>query len=185
MTVPLVLLDDPATVAATARRLRDSGHRVQDGFALPPDPFELTDERLMCAAPVVDHPTAAAAILAGVRGCGLLVAVDAAAEVAGPFLRDLAKLGPVTRRAAVAPTSGGGASLTADQRELLGALATGSTIPEAARALFISVRTAERRVGEARRILGVRTTAEAVATLGMAGSGDAGDELTLVRWPSR
>ena len=55
------------------------------------------------------------------------------------------------------------AALDDDQRALLEALATGSSIGEAAAALHLSTRTAERRLATARKALGVRTTAEAIA----------------------
>lgn len=182
-TPPILVLDDRAVVATTARRLRSSGHRVQDGFALPPDPFDLASERLLCAGVVDTADAAGAAVLGAVRGCGLLVSVAADDPVRERFLRDVAKVGPVTMRVAAPGAAAASAALTVDQRELLAALGAGATIPEAARELFISVRTAERRVGEARKVLGVRTTAEAVAAL--AGSGEAADDLPSVPWARR
>jgi DNA-binding CsgD family transcriptional regulator len=55
--------------------------------------------------------------------------------------------------------------LRSDQRRLLELLAEGMTVEEAARRVFISRRTADRRLAEARIALGVRTTTEAVARL--------------------
>jgi DNA-binding CsgD family transcriptional regulator len=52
-----------------------------------------------------------------------------------------------------------------DQRRLLELLAQGMTVGEAARRVFVSRRTADRRLAEARIALGVRTTTEAVARL--------------------
>lgn len=185
MTVaaPVVVLDATANVVEAARRLREGGHRVQDGLTLPEEPFDLAEERLLCAATIVTADDALRALVAAGRGAGLILAIDASLEAADVelFIRDLEKLGPVRREPAGPggpPSSSSGVtgrigSLTADQRQLLGALAGGASIPVAARELFISVRTAERRVGEARKVLGVRTTAEAVAMLAMAGSGDA------------
>lgn len=185
MTVaaPVVVLDATANVVEAARRLRKGGHRVQDGLTLPEEPFDLAEERLLCAATIVTADDALRALVAAGRGAGLILAIDASLEAADVelFIRDLEKLGPVRREPAGPggpPSSSSGVtgrigSLTADQRQLLGALAGGASIPVAARELFISVRTAERRVGEARKVLGVRTTAEAVAMLAMAGSGDA------------
>ena len=185
MTVaaPVVVLDATANVVEAARRLREGGHRVQDGLTLPEEPFDLAEERLLCAATIVTADDALRALVAAGRGAGLILAIGASLEAADVelFIRDLEKLGPVRREPAGPggpPSSSSGVtgrigSLTADQRQLLGALAGGASIPVAARELFISVRTAERRVGEARKVLGVRTTAEAVAMLAMAGSGDA------------
>ena len=59
--------------------------------------------------------------------------------------------------------------LDEDQRDLLMDLATGATVAAAASARFLSLRTAERRLAQARRALGVRTTAEAVALARAAG----------------
>ena len=52
--------------------------------------------------------------------------------------------------------------LSAEQRDLLAALSGGATVTEAALALFVSRRTANRRLAEARYLLGVTTNAEAV-----------------------
>jgi hypothetical protein len=52
--------------------------------------------------------------------------------------------------------------LVAEQRALLDRLAAGETIAAAAAAEFLSLRTANRRIAEARQVLGVRTTREAV-----------------------
>lgn len=53
-----------------------------------------------------------------------------------------------------------------DHVALLDAVAAGETVTAAVSRLHISRRTANRRLAEARRILGVRTTAEAVARWG-------------------
>ncbi|MBT8228494.1 MAG: LuxR family transcriptional regulator, partial [Dactylosporangium sp.] len=52
--------------------------------------------------------------------------------------------------------------LAAEQRALLERLAAGETIAAASAAEYLSLRTANRRIAEARRQLGVRTTREAV-----------------------
>ena len=51
---------------------------------------------------------------------------------------------------------------TPEQRALLERLANGETIAAAAAAEFLSLRTANRRIAQAREALGVRTTREAV-----------------------
>jgi DNA-binding CsgD family transcriptional regulator len=53
--------------------------------------------------------------------------------------------------------------LNAEQQRLLELLSGGLSLEEVAKILRFSRRTAERRVAEARRILGAETTAEAVA----------------------
>ena len=57
------------------------------------------------------------------------------------------------------------AALTADQRSLLMLLAEGLSVAEAAQRMFLSLRTAERRLSAARKALGVATTAEAIEAL--------------------
>jgi DNA-binding CsgD family transcriptional regulator len=78
------------------------------------------------------------------------------------------KLGVPTRTAAVAwdagnPPPGGAASLDATTIALLEALARGRLVSQAARDAHVSLRTAHRRLSEARVALGAATTAEAVA----------------------
>jgi DNA-binding NarL/FixJ family response regulator len=53
-------------------------------------------------------------------------------------------------------------SLDGEQRRLLELLSRGLSVPEAARRLRLSCRTAERRLSEARAALGAATNAEAV-----------------------
>ena len=53
-------------------------------------------------------------------------------------------------------------ALNEEQRRLLGLLARGLSVTEAARALHLSPRTAQRRLAEARASLGAATNAEAV-----------------------
>jgi DNA-binding NarL/FixJ family response regulator len=52
--------------------------------------------------------------------------------------------------------------LLPQQRALLDRLANGETIAAAAAAEFLSLRTANRRIAQAREVLGARTTREAV-----------------------
>jgi DNA-binding CsgD family transcriptional regulator len=77
-----------------------------------------------------------------------------------------AKLSARTRaQAAALVVDGGtrhGCPLTCDERRLLELLAEGRALGEAAEALHLSRRTADRRLAAARGKLDVRTTAEAV-----------------------
>lgn len=56
----------------------------------------------------------------------------------------------------------GSGQLLPQQRALLERLANGETIAAAAAAEFLSLRTANRRMAQARQLLGARTTREAV-----------------------
>ena len=85
------------------------------------------------------------------------------------LLADLARIGPVSTDAdadvsgePAGDGSGNSPQLAPEQRALLERLASGETIAAAAAAEFLSLRTANRRIAEAREVLGVRTTREAV-----------------------
>jgi DNA-binding NarL/FixJ family response regulator len=135
------------------------GWRVRSGFDLPDEPFDLTDRRWCCAGDVDDDQQATAAVVAAARGTTIVAACrDARRRTA--LVDDLARVGEVTVELhGEDPLH----DLDDDQRGLLVRLAAGDSIPTAAAALFLSTRTAERRVASARRVLGVRTTTEAVA----------------------
>ena len=163
MTAPLMVVPPGVEVEATARRLRESGHRVQLGFVLPSDPFDLSHEHLLCAGVVDGEAAAVAAVVAAVRQAGLVVSVQWPADEAAIFLEDLARIGPVlTSPATTAPQA---PALSPEQRQLIDLLAAGASVADAARQLYLSVRTTERRIGEIRRVLGVRTTAEAIVAV--------------------
>jgi len=108
---------------------------------------------------VRDAGDAAEALLAAVGGAGVVVHARAGRDVIDRLVDDLRRLGPVDHRTGE-PAPGPG--LTADERRLLDALASGRTLGEAAVELHLSRRTADRRLAAARRKLGVATTAEAV-----------------------
>jgi len=160
------VLPETTDLAPAARELAGSGWRVHRGFAVPDDPWDLAPARVVLAGPVRTEDDARAALLGAVRGAGLLVHVDRAAPWAGTFLADLARLTapppaePAPAGHAAAPA--GAAPLTAEQRQILDLLAGGASIAQAARQLFWSLRTANRRVAAARDALGVTSTQEAV-----------------------
>jgi DNA-binding NarL/FixJ family response regulator len=170
---PYVVLPMGGDLDAAAWEVAQQGWRVHRGFSLPDAPWDLSSTRLI-AAGVVDRPTAAqAALLCAVRGAGLIAAVDRERPWAASFLADLARLVPPAPRASVEPAAGPAAAqeasrpaepgpLSAEQCDLLDLLADGHSIAQAARLRYLSLRTANRRVAEARTALGVATTREAV-----------------------
>ena len=102
---------------------------------------------------------------AAARGAGLVAITDAGTDVGRALLADLGRLGPVTldpEAEVAAEDEQGGNTLLPEQRALLDRLANGETIAAAAAAEFLSLRTANRRIAQAREALGVRTTREAV-----------------------
>jgi len=158
MTPPRLVLDAGADLAVTARDLGAAGWRVHRGFAVPDNPWDLAASRLVLAGDVVGEADAQAALLAAVRGAGLAVRLDRGRPWAAAFLADLARLDaePVGTEGTTA------GPLTPEQRQILDLLAGGASIAQAARQLFLSLRTANRRVATARDALGVTSTREAV-----------------------
>lgn len=107
---------------------------------------------------VSDLRTAADAVLAAVGGTPVVVLADAPRDVVDRLCDDLRRLGEVEHL--ISPPAE--PTLSATERELLGALLAGCSLGEAARALHLSRRTADRRLAAARAALGVTTTPAAV-----------------------
>jgi DNA-binding NarL/FixJ family response regulator len=147
---------DAGRLAAAVAAAEDAGWSISRGWQTP-----RPGERLVCTGTVADADDARRALLAALAGAGLIVAVTADREIVDRFLDDLRRLGPVDH---VTPGAALPARLDAEQRALLGLLAEGLTLGEAAPQLGLSRRTADRRLAAARRILGVATTAEAIVT---------------------
>jgi hypothetical protein len=153
---PLVVLDAPdeAGLEDAARALERAGWRLRDGLHDLP----VSLDAVVCRSVVADDATVKAAILAAAWGAGVLLAAGRApAELRERLVDDLARIGPVTRSVAAAPR------LHPDAERLLGSLAEGRSLAEAAAAAYLSRRTADRRLAEARMALGATTTSEAIA----------------------
>jgi DNA-binding CsgD family transcriptional regulator len=186
---PYLVLPPPSDLDKVARDLTRRGWRVHRGFTPAEEPWDLAPARVVAVGVVGDRDDAEAALLCAVRGAGLVVTLDEDRSWAPGFMHDLARLEP--RAAPTDPRSdrpaggpGGGAAggggpaaaqsladaaggsvigaLTAEQCDLLDLLAAGHSIAEAARMRYLSLRTANRRVADARAALGVPTTREAV-----------------------
>jgi DNA-binding NarL/FixJ family response regulator len=123
--------------------------------------WDLHSEGLVWPVTVSEQAQCPAVLEAVVRGVAVVVrvvepmSVSTAARFVDELHRAAGTGSPVTSPAP-------GERLTDEQRRLLGALADGATLAAAAAALGMSVRTASRRLAEARAALGCRTTAEAV-----------------------
>jgi hypothetical protein len=157
----------PSAVDATTvlRRLARTGWSTREGFALPEGGWDLTPARVLLFGRVPDLETARLVVLAAARGAAVVAIVDVAGDVGRALLADLDRLGPVYRDPDSGPEPAGGSAsgqLIPEQRALLDRLANGETIAAAAAAEFLSLRTANRRIAQAREALGVRTTREAV-----------------------
>jgi hypothetical protein len=166
---PRYVVDGGAEATAVLRRLTRAGWTTREGFALPETSWDVTAARLVLFGRVADPDTAELAVHAAARGAGVVAIADTGSNVGRALLADLARVGPVSTDADAPvagetgePPAGGGPQLAPEQRALLERLAGGETIAAAAAAEFLSLRTANRRIAEAREVLGVRTTREAV-----------------------
>ena len=158
---PRHVVATPGDADTVLRRLIRDGWVARDGFALPDPAWDVTGNRLVLHGRITDVETLQLAVLAAARGAGIVAVCDAASAVGRALVDDLSRLGPVHQGAG--PDTGGNvADLIPEQRALLERLAAGDTIAAAAAAEFLSLRTANRRIAEAREVLGVRTTREAV-----------------------
>jgi DNA-binding CsgD family transcriptional regulator len=161
VTPPFVLLADDAGVAAAAElveaRLRREGWRIIDGLDTRP-----ALDRVVLRGVVATARDAAAALLAALDGYGLCVRMSAEPAVRHRLEDDLRRLGPVETGW---PGSVPEAAPVLDPvgRAILGLLAGGHSLGEAARLLGLSRRTADRRLADARAALGVTRTTEAIA----------------------
>ena len=137
------------------RETEASGHHVAAGFtpdASPPS--------IVRAGRVADAAEAAAALLAALRGEGLIVHATAARDVVDRLVDDLRRLGPVDHRIGARDRP---PDVSNEARAILGLLAEGHSLGEAADILGLSRRTADRRLAEGRRALGTERTTEAIA----------------------
>jgi DNA-binding NarL/FixJ family response regulator len=118
---------------------------------------------------VVDEAGASSALLSALDGARLLVHATAERAVVDRLCDDLRRLARVdlvdtsSRVPGPRPSAGGPPPLPESGAELLAALAEGRTLGQAAVALGLSRRTADRRLAATRDALGARSTAEAVA----------------------
>jgi DNA-binding NarL/FixJ family response regulator len=141
------------------RELRAEGWRLRDGWDLPAEPFDLSLERVACIGAVTDERDAASALMAATRGSRVVVTAVSDRGLLAALLEDLRRVGPVEYREPPGERPG---ELDPELVTLLGLLADGAALEEAAEQLNYSRRTVARRLVKARSVLKVRTTAEAL-----------------------
>lgn len=161
---PRWLVANSVQASGVLRRLARGGWQTREGFALPEAGWDVSAQRLVLYGRVPDLDTAQLAVLAAARGAGVVVIVEEHSETGRAVLADLSRIGPVRIGAEGGEPAGDELPLSDEQRSLLERLAAGETIAAAAEAEYLSLRTANRRIAEARKALGVRTTREAVLT---------------------
>jgi DNA-binding NarL/FixJ family response regulator len=160
---PRHVVATPGDAEALLRRLIRDGWALRDGFALPDPAWDVTGSRLVLHGRISDPDTVQLAVLAAARGAGIVAICDLESSLGRAFVADLGRLGPVGQGSAPADEHPDTVvDLVPEQRALLDRLASGDTIAAAAAAEFLSLRTANRRIAEARALFGVRTTREAV-----------------------
>ncbi len=164
---PLVVVEGPEVAFDYAvQEVTAAGWTVVDGFA-PPSRHGTS----VRSGPVADRPDAEAALLIALSGEGLVVRATAGREIVDRLVDDLRRLGPVDHRIGEPDAA---PAIPPEAREILGLLAEGHSLGEAATILGLSRRTADRRLAEGRRALGVERTTEAIARakrLGWLGGG--------------
>jgi DNA-binding NarL/FixJ family response regulator len=157
----LIVVEGPrATFEDAVREIEASGARVVRGW--------WRDSNVVCVGTVESPEHASDALLAVLAGAGVVVEAKADREIVDRLLDDLRHLGEVEYRTAVPDR---GPDLSRDERSLLELLGQGQTLGEAAKALHLSRRTADRRLAGAREKLGVSSTAEAIVVATRGGSG--------------
>ena len=156
---PLVAVEgDTGAFRRAWRDLTREGWKVQPGWAENPPADDATDAPVVRAVSVGDRVSAGRAVLTARVGNGLLVHAQAPRDVLDLLYQDLEHLGSLVIRTNRDPVPS--RVLPPEQQRLLRLLLDGTTLSEAAAALSISRRTADRRVAAARRFFNVGTTAE-------------------------
>lgn len=147
---------NPAAEAHLRRALdaaRLSGWQTVAGWLAPRG-------RVTCHGAVASDADAVLALRAAVGGAGLVVVARTTRSTIDRLVDDLRRFGEVEHVTADVPPP---PAVDEQQRRLLGLLAEGWTLGEAAAELGLARRTADRRLDAARRALGAERTADALA----------------------
>jgi DNA-binding CsgD family transcriptional regulator len=174
---PLIVLEaSPVAATREAERLRAAGWVVVNGIGgLTP-----RGRPIVRAVGVSSAAEAADALLAAIDGAGLIVVATADRATIDRLVDDLRRLGPVDHRIGEPDSA---PLLDPDAKAILGLLAEGHSLGEAAALLGIARRTADRRLAAAREALGASRTTEAIARarrLGWFGGGPAGSGMSAL-----
>jgi DNA-binding CsgD family transcriptional regulator len=156
-TAPRIVIEGPdEAVDRVVADLRADGWTVVHGW-LGPLPRAA---RCVRTDSVRSQTDAESALLAALDGIGVVVAARGSRIIIDRLVDDLRRLGPVDHRVGgLEPVP----SAPPEARAILGLLAEGHSLGEAAALLGLSRRTADRRVAAAREALGVERTTEAIA----------------------
>ena len=141
---PVVLASANSSTVARESAVAD-GFRLVDLRRVPPDPWDLRHERIVATGVVRTIKDVAAALHVVTRGGGLIAELGLDAARTAALFDDLRRLRPDFTL-----ESDPGAEVTEADRALIRLLASGSTVTCAAKSLFISRRTAVRRLAHLR-----------------------------------
>jgi DNA-binding NarL/FixJ family response regulator len=160
---PLIVTASIAETAVFQPLMEAGGWFLCDQDDMPTDPWDLSGSAIVCRSSVDSRAQLALAVLSAVRGAGI-VATAPNAALRNELITQLGRLGAVeTGEDSVAPSW---LKLDETQRRLLELLGKGWTIGQAAETVYLSRRTAHRRLASARHLLGVSTTTEAIVMAG-------------------
>jgi DNA-binding NarL/FixJ family response regulator len=156
---PLILTSDDQSFQATIDEISAIGWDIRRDWRLAEREWSVSDARVVCCGLVATFDDVSAALLAAVRGAGVVARVEPDAEPTRRLLEELRSLGPVEERAR---QHGDAGELSLEQLELCRLLGLGLSLADAATQLHLSRRTAFRRLADVREALNVETTREAV-----------------------
>jgi DNA-binding NarL/FixJ family response regulator len=153
---PFVIVEgSEAAWRRAVREVEATGAVVERGFEPPHRPGSVVRR-----GTISSDADARAALLAALAGQGILAQATAERAVIDRLVDDLRRLGPVDHRLGQTADP---PEVDPEVRQLLGLLAEGHSLRDAAMILGLSRRTADRRLATARRALGTDRTTEAIA----------------------
>jgi DNA-binding CsgD family transcriptional regulator len=152
----IVAFSAPA-MEACVDRLERSGATIRRSWETRTPPVLAG---LVCVGRIETARDAEAALLAVLGGAEIVAALPDDAALSASFFEDLRRIGQVDVADEPRPTPL--ERLDEEQRRLLDLLAEGFSVAAASRRVYLSRRTADRRLASARAVLGVRSNAEAV-----------------------
>lgn len=155
------MLDDRRSLATTRTLAVAAGRHVTDD-PLPVAPWDVSGTGVVVSASLAAGDDAGL-LDAVVRGAGAIVATTGHGDLPARLVDALQRVGRVVdaRRCPAL-------QLDQVQVRLLVTLAHGGSTSDAARAAYLSLRTAHRRIAEARRALGASNTGAATAAIDQA-----------------
>jgi DNA-binding CsgD family transcriptional regulator len=156
---PLILACDDQTFETAIDEVASTGWDVRRSWRLSEREWNVSDGRVVCCASIMTFDDVSDALLAAVRGAGLVARVNLTSEPGQRMREELRTLGPIDERER---QHGDVTELSPEQIELCRLLGSGLSLADSAAFLHLSRRTAFRRLADVRTALNVSTTREAV-----------------------